>query len=307
MVIPGDPKGNPTLIIISGPTAVGKTGVAIEVAKHFGTDIISADSRQFYKQMKIGTAAPSEEQLNAVKHHFIGHLDPHDYFNVSLFEKSVLILLEELFANKSVVIMTGGSGLYIKAVCDGIDDLPDADPEIRKNLINIYNTGGLTSLRRMLQSHDPEYASVVDVANPNRLMRALEVIIQTGKPYSAHLNNEKVKRDFRIIKIALNIPRAKLHERINTRVDEMISAGLVEEARSLYHLKDLNSLNTVGYKELFDYFDGKTGIDEAVEKIKTNTRRYARRQITWFKRDKEFEWMEPDAEAIISWLDSKLK
>lgn len=296
----------PSLVIIAGPTAVGKTSVAFDIAKHFNTEIISADSRQFYGDIPIGTAAPSREILSGVKHHFIGQLELTDYFNVSLYEKQALSLLNELFKTRKVVVLTGGSGLYIKAVTDGIDDLPDADENIRLSLQREFEEGGLAALRSKLMKLDPEYAMQVDMANPKRILRALEVIMQTGTPYSKLRRNAPVTRDFNIIKIALNVPRATLHERINGRVDQMISEGLVAEAKAHYANRDLNSLNTVGYKELFDYFDGSTSLEEAIEKIKTNTRRYARRQITWFKKDAEYNWFEPDSKAIIDWLNNSL-
>lgn len=295
-----------TLIVIAGPTAVGKTTVAAEVANHFDTSIISADSRQFYRDLKIGTAAPSAEILNATQHHFIGHLDLVDNFNVSMFENEVLALLETLFVTHNVVILTGGSGLYIKAVCEGIDDLPDADVSLRDMLNEQFKTGGLPLIRDMLHKYDPEYYNQVDLANPKRILRALEVCLQTGKPYSLQRTHTPAIRDFNIIQVALNLPREVLHQQINARVDQMIEQGLIEEARSFYHLKHLNALNTVGYKELFDYFDGAITLDQAIEKIKTNTRRYARRQITWFIKDPQIKWFAPNAREVIEWLNSKL-
>lgn len=297
----------PTLIVIAGPTAVGKTSVAVEVARHFNTEIISADSRQFYSDLVIGTASPSVQILQQVKHHFIGNLKLEENTNVSKFEKEVLELLDQLFEDHEVVVMTGGSGLYIKAVCEGIDDLPDADPEIRGMLNSTYNTGGLAALRSMLLTLDPTYARQVDMANPNRIIRALEVTLQTGKPYSQQRSNTQATRKFNLLKIALNLPREVLHRQINCRVDQMIEQGLIEEARNLYYLKHLNSLNTVGYKELFEYFDGNITLEDAIEKIKTNTRRYARRQITWFKKDPEMHWLPPNPEAVIEWLENALK
>lgn len=301
------PKKNTTLLVIAGPTAVGKTSVAIEIARHFNTEIISADSRQFYKGLCIGTAAPTAEQLQLVKHHFVGHLNLEDYYNVSKFENDVISLTGMLFKSKPLVVLTGGSGLYIKAVTDGIDDLPDVDPHIRENLQLINLNEGLAALRMMLLSYDPEYARKVDLSNPNRIIRALEVCLQTGKPYSSQLQNNKAIRDFNIIKIALNVSRDQLHERINSRVDQMIEQGLVSEALSFYPLRHLNSLNTVGYRELFDYFDHKIALNEAIEKIKTNTRRYARRQITWFNKDKDYKWLPPDSETVMNYITAILK
>lgn len=306
MVAEGILRDTKYLVIITGPTAVGKTSVAIDVARHFHTEIISADSRQFYKGLVIGTAAPSPEQLRAVRHHFVGNLEPEESFNVSKYEESVLSLLDDLFKEHNTVVMTGGSGLYIRAVTDGIDDLPDSDPHIRNGLKRVYDTGGLPGLRSMLLKYDPEYAGKVDLANPTRIMRALEVTMQTGKPYSSLLKNYKASRDFNIIKIALNLPRTELHNRINQRVEQMMSDGLAEEARSLYPLRHLNALNTVGYKEMFDFFEGKLSMEEAVEKIKTNTRRYARRQITWFNRDKEYLWLPPDSRLVIEYIMKKI-
>lgn len=298
------PENTPTLIVIAGPTAVGKTSVAIDVAEHYATEIISADSRQFYKGLTIGTAAPTPQQLERVKHHFVGFLEPEEYFNVGKFEIEVLDLLKQLFTKHHVVIMTGGSGLYIRAVCKGIDEFPDIDEDIRKNLQDILRNEGLPALRRLLIKHDPLYASTVDPANPNRIIRALEVIMQTGKPYSSFLGNRKTQRDFNIIQIALNIDRSELHERINHRVDKMIEDGLLEEAKSFYAKRHLNSLNTVGYKELFSYFDGELSLENAIEKIKTNTRRYARRQITWFNKDSQFNWLPPDSSSVINYLNN---
>ncbi len=297
----------PLLIVITGPTAVGKTDVAISVAQHFGCDIVSADSRQFYRELKIGTAAPTQEQLHAVKHHFIGHLSLYDAFDVSKYEVASMELLAGLFEKNPVVVLTGGSGLYIQAVCTGMDNLPNSEPEIRKNLREKYNNEGIEPLQLMLQMLDPEYYEQVDLANPNRLLRALEVCLGTGKPFSSFRKNLPVPRDFNIIKIGLDLPRAELHNRINLRVDQMMSDGLLEEARHFYPLRDLNSLKTVGYKELFAYFDGDVSLEEAVEKIKTNTRRYARRQITWFGKDKEFMWCNPITEEVIMTIENAQK
>ena len=298
--------GNSTLLLIAGPTSIGKTTVAIDVARYFGCEIISADSRQFYHELKIGTAAPTLEQLNAVKHHFIGNLSLTDNYNVSRFENEVLELLPALFAKNNFVVMVGGSGLYIKAVCEGIDDLPDIDDELRNSLHLQLKNEGIASLRAQLQKLDPEYYSKVDLANPNRIIRALEVCLSTGRPYSVLRKQNPARRDFRIIKIGLNLPREELHERINHRVDLMIEQGLVNEARSFYHQRELNALNTVGYKELFEYFDGKCSLEDAIEKIKTNTRRYARRQITWFKKEADIVWCQPDAAEVIGQIESRL-
>lgn len=289
----------PLLIVVTGPTAVGKTDVAIKAAQHFGCDVVSADSRQFYRELKIGTAAPTEEQLHAVKHHFVGHISVHDAYDVSKYESEAMELLPHLFAKKAVVVLTGGSGLYIQAVCSGMDNLPDSEPEIRKELREKYEREGIETLQLTLQQLDPEYYEQVDLANPNRLLRALEVCLGTGKPFSSFRKNLPLPRNFKIIKIGLDLPRAELHSRINARVNQMMSDGLLEEARRFYPLQHLNALKTVGYKELFAFFDGDVSLEEAVEKIKTNTRRYARRQITWFKKDKEFIWCNPVADEVI--------
>ncbi|NTW24471.1 MAG: tRNA (adenosine(37)-N6)-dimethylallyltransferase MiaA [Lentimicrobium sp.] len=301
------PPEENTLLIIAGPTAVGKTSVSIAVASYFGCSIISADSRQFFKELKIGAAAPTPEQLAQVKHHFVGNLSLADDYNVSRYEQEVLSLLPILFQEKRLVVLTGGSGLYIKAVCEGIDELPDADPAIRESLFRKFEEDGLPGLRAMLQKSDPDYYRVVDLANPNRIIRALEVCLATGKPYSGFRKQEPAKRNFRIIKIGLDLPRELLHLNINTRVDQMMAEGLEQEVRSLYPQRQLNSLNTVGYKELFDYFEGKCSRQEAIEKIKTNTRRYARRQLTWFHKDKEISWCKPEAREVISLAEHLLK
>jgi tRNA dimethylallyltransferase len=287
------------LIVIAGPTAVGKTDVAIAVARHFGCEIVSADSRQFYRELKIGTAAPSAEQLSAVKHHFVGHLSVKDSYDVSRYEKESLELLQRLFLENRFVVLTGGSGLYIQAVCDGFDELPDSDPQIRADLREKFETEGLPALRALLRQSDPVYYEQVDPANPNRILRALEVSLTTGKPFSSFRKRDLADRPFSTVKICLDLPRQELHNRINARVDAMMVSGLLEEARHFYAERALNALNTVGYKELFQYFDGLCSLEDAFEKIKTNTRRYARRQLTWFRRDKEVVWCRPDAEEVI--------
>jgi tRNA dimethylallyltransferase len=296
----------PVLLVIAGPTAVGKTSVAIGVARHFGCEIISADSRQFYREMAIGTAVPSAKQLAEVRHHMIGNLALTDSYNVSRFEQDVLKMLPGLFSQNPLVLMVGGSGLYIKAVCDGIDDLPDADPELRKALHDRLETEGLAPLRGMLMKLDPEYSAIVDPANPNRIIRALEVCLTTGKTYTSFRNHQTVKRDFRIIRVGLELPRAELHHRINSRVEQMMADGLEPEARGLYPMRHLNALNTVGYRELFDYFEDKCSLDEAIEKIKTNTRRYARRQITWFRKEENIIWCRPVPEEVITAIENML-
>jgi len=297
----------PLLIVIAGPTAVGKTSVAIDVALHLGCDIISADSRQFYNDLKIGTAAPSAEQLGLVKHHLVGQLSLNERYDVSKYETEVLDLLPSLFSQKPYAVLTGGSGLYIQSICEGLDDLPDSDPQIRKDLRETYELEGIASLRAMLKKLDPEYFATVDPANPNRLLRALEVCLTTGKPFSSFRKKEAAARDFKILKIGLDLPRAELHHRINARVDQMMADGLETEARNFYPQRHLNALNTVGYKELFDYFDGNCSQIEAIEKIKTNTRRYARRQLTWFHKDKEMIWCNPVSQEVIAVIDNFLE
>lgn len=294
------------LIIILGPTAVGKTSLAIEIAKHFSSEIISADSRQFYKELKIGTSFPSDKELASAKHHFLGNLSVDDYYNVSRFEKDVLAFLSNYFINNKNSIMVGGSGLYINAVCSGIDDLPDPDDQIRNKLKDDLLDFGIDDLRKRLKELDPEYYSIVDISNPNRIIRALEICLQTGKKYS-ELRTQKIKkRDFNIIKIGLYKEIEQLYQIINTRVDSMVASGLVEEARNLLKFKELNALNTVGYKELFSYFDNAISLEEAIKKIKTNTRHYAKRQLTWFRKDKSIKWFLPEeTQEIINYLETE--
>jgi tRNA dimethylallyltransferase len=283
-----------TLIIIAGPTAVGKTSLAIELAQKLNCEIISADSRQFYKEMKIGVAAPSDEELAMAKHHFIGNLSIQDYYNVSIFEQQALEKINELFLKDDFVIAVGGSGLYIQALMHGIDEMPDVDEKLRDEIKQKYAELGLEFLQNEVEKLDPEYFEIADINNPKRLMRALEVIKQTGEKYSKIRTNSKKNRGFEIKAFVLNMERQKLYERINRRVDLMVEQGLIQEAEFLYKFRDLNALNTVGYKELFKYFDGDWSKDLAIEKIKTNSRRFSKRQITWFKRDKSFEWIERD-------------
>ena len=296
---------NKTLIVLLGPTASGKTDLAIALAQHFKTEIISADSRQFYKEIPIGTAAPNPEQLARVKHHFVGHLSVRDDYNVYRFEQDVLKLLEEGFRSKDVFVMAGGSGLYIDAVCDGIDELPDPDMELRSSLKKLLAEHGIEALQEKLKALDPEYFEVVDRDNSKRLMRAIEVCIQTGKPYSQQRLNKGKERPFNILKIGLDEPREILNQRINQRTDQMLADGWLKEAESLLPLRNFNALNTVGYKELFSYFDGDRTLEQAIEKIKTNTRRYAKRQMTWFRKDKDIHWFAPSKEEeIIRFCDA---
>ncbi len=297
-----------TLIVINGPTAIGKTDLSIYLAKKLDTEIISADSRQFYKELKIGTAVPDNAQLKSVKHHFIGNKSIHDYYNASSFEFEVINLLKKLFLKTNQVIMVGGSGMYVDAVCKGIDDLPEIDMEIRSSLIKKFETEGIESLRFELKRLDPDYYAVADLKNPKRLLKALEITLQTGKPYSTFRTKTIKKRDFNILKIGLNMDREKLYERIELRVDKMIENGLIDEAKQFIEYKKLNSLNTVGYKELFPYLEGEYSLERAIELIKRNTRRYAKRQLSWFNRDKEINWFMPDEkEKILNFILKNLK
>ncbi len=296
------------LVVIAGPTAVGKTDIAIQLAKTWNSEVISADSRQFYDEMSIGTAKPDIQQLSEVKHHFIGHLSVHDYYNVSRFENDALQLVQHLFEKNSLVFMVGGSGLYIDAVCNGIDDFPDTEPEYRNYLKGIYRDEGIAKLQEMISALDPEYFATVDINNPNRLLRALEVCHTTGKKFSEQRLNSPRKRDFQIIKIGLNMPRPELFSRIESRVDQMVEQGLVEEVQRLLPYRHLNALNTVGYKEIFEYLDSKITLDQAIINIKTSTRRYAKRQLTWFNRTDEYKWFEPSQlKEITNYLTENCK
>jgi len=297
-------KDNKALIVILGPTAVGKTSVGVHLAKHYQTDVLSADSRQFYREMRIGTALPEPDELNGVRHHFLANLSIHDDFNVHAYERMAIEKLNEIYSNHDIALMVGGSGLYIDAVVHGIDELPDADLKIREQLKKEYSEKGLEPLRKKLESLDPEYYSVVDLNNPNRIMRALEVCLVTGKTFSSLRKNETKQRDFSIIKIGLNLPREELFQRIHSRIDHMIEKGLLDEVKKLYSFRELNALKTVGYSELYKHIDGKVELEDAIEKIKTNTRRYAKRQLTWFKRDKSIKWFSPDEiEEMIRYVD----
>jgi len=299
---------NNYLIIILGPTGIGKTDLTIEIAKHYQTEIISADSRQIYKEMKIGTAVPSNKQLNQIKHHFIGNKSIKDYYNASMFEFEVIDLLEKQFKNSNIVCMTGGSGLYIDAVCYGIDDIPEVDQQIRNNLIVRFKKEGIESLRKELKFLDPEYYKTVDLKNPKRVLKAMEISIQTGRPYSSFITKEKKTRNFNTIKIGLQTERGKLYNKINKRVDKMIEQGLVKEVKSLIKNKENNALNTVGYKEIFNYLDNKITLHEAIRLIKRNTRHYARRQITWFNRYNDITWFNPESQKeIIKYIDMGIK
>jgi tRNA dimethylallyltransferase len=299
---------NNFLIVLLGPTGVGKTDISIDIAQHFKSEIISADSRQFFREMKIGTAVPTEIQLKAVKHHFIRFLSIEDYYSSSLFEREVLELLPKLFSKKNLVLMSGGSGLYIDSVCFGIDDIPDADPSIRERYIMRYMEEGIEGLRSTLKLLDPEHYGKVDLNNYKRIIRALEICETAGKPYSSFLKKQKKERDFGIIKIGLDRPRDVLYKRINSRVDEMVRLGLEDEAKRLYDFRNLNALNSVGYKEFFDVFDGKISRERAIELIKRNSRRYAKRQLTWWGKDKEIKWFHAEKVGdIIEYIEEIIK
>jgi tRNA dimethylallyltransferase len=289
---------NKTLIVIAGPTAVGKTAFSIKLAKKLQTEILSADSRQFYKETVIGTAAPTMAEREEIIHHFVGHLSIFDYYNVSMYEQDALIILNELFKKKHYVILTGGSGLYIDAVCSGIDLLPNIDLTLRKNLQKRLDTEGLPVLLDELKNLDEDYYQIVDKQNYKRVLRALEVCYQTQKTYTSLRTQSAKKRNFDIVRICLTMPREELNNRIHLRTDEMLKNGFLDDARNLFPYRHLNSLNTVGYKELFDYIDGKYSLDICIEKIKTQTRRYAKRQMTWFKKNKDYVFFNPLEECF---------
>ncbi len=297
-----------TLIVIAGPTAIGKTSLAIRLADYYKTEIISADSRQFYREMNIGTAKPSEEELNSVKHHFINSHSIHDSFNAGDYEREVIELLNKLFKVHDQVILVGGSGLFINAVCNGFDELPAASEETRDELNRLLSEKGIEYLREKLKKADPVYFAEVDLNNPQRIIRALEVYESTGKAFSTLRSRIKKKRPFKVIKIALNTSRTKLYEQINSRVDQMVQSGLIEEVKSLRKYKYLNALNTVGYREILEYLEGVYPKEEAIEKIKQNTRRFAKRQITWFKKSEDIIWFEPDDfEDIVNYIGTILQ
>ena len=283
------------LIIIAGPTASGKTALAIHLAEKLETEILSADSRQFYREMSIGTAKPAPVELQQVKHHFIDSLTVTQDYNVGMFERDTLNLLEKIYEKKDTAVMAGGSGLYIQAVCKGFDDLPEADPELREQLILIFREEGIASLQNRLQALDPVYFQQVDIKNPHRLIRAIEVCQLTGKRYSdLRKTGAASLRTFSPLKIGLSLSREEMYKRINRRVDLMMEQGLLEEVKKLLPYRSYNALNTLGYKELFEYIDGKTSLPLAVEKIKQNTRNFAKRQMTWFRKDSGMNWFQPD-------------
>jgi len=284
-----------TLVVLTGPTGIGKTSLSLDLAEWLGSPIVSCDSRQFYREMHIGTAAPSSTELDRVPHHFVGHLSIHDYYSAARFESEVLQLLETaLFPQHDTVLMTGGSMLYIDAVCKGIDDMPDVDPLLRQQLQERWHQEGLQPLLAELERLDPVYAATVDRNNPKRVLHGLELCLLTGRPYSSFRRQTPKERPFNLIKLCLDMDRKILYQRIDKRVEQMMAQGLLEEARGLLPHRGLNALNTVGYKELFAYFDGLCSLDEAVKHIQFNTHKYARKQLTWFRRDPDYHWFSPD-------------
>ncbi len=302
------PKMNSkTLVILAGPTAIGKTSLGISLASYFKTEIVSADSRQIYKEMNIGTAVPDTDQLSSVPHHLIQYWSISDYYNASMYEQDAMKALNGVFSKHPVAFLVGGSGLYIDAICYGIDELPSVDHEIRKKLQQKFRDEGIESLRSDLNRLDPDYYNRVDLHNPKRILKALEVCLITGKPYSSFLKKKKITRYFKMIMTGLDLPREELHNRINSRVDRMISQGLLDEARSIYENKQLNALKTLGYKELFRHLEGEISLDKAIELIKRNSRHYARRQLTWFRRYKDMKWFHPEqVEEIKAYITSQL-
>ena len=294
------------LIVLLGPTGVGKTELSIEIARHFHTSIISCDSRQIYREMRIGTAVPSREQLSAVPHFFIHTLSVKDYYNSWQFEQQALDKIRELHHTAEVVLLVGGSMMYIDALCKGIDDIPTIDPELREQLMNRMEVEGVEAIRDLLKKLDPVFYAQVDLNNAKRVLHAVEVCMMAGKPYSSLRTNQPKKREFDILKIGLNREKTELYDRIDKRVDIMLEEGLEGDARSLYPLRHLNPLNTVGYKEFFEYFDNKIDYEEAVRLIKRNSRRYAKKQLSWFRRDTAIHWFHPDdKENIFRWIEGK--
>lgn len=307
-----------TLIVIIGPTGVGKSALCMDVAKHFGVPIINCDSRQMYRELPIGTAAPTKEDMQEVKHYFVGNLSIHDYYSASRYEQEVMEIINgsncfngfngfneiSETPETSIFLLSGGSMMYEGAVCNGIDDIPTVREDIRKELLDRYAAEGIDRLRCELKMLDPEYFAIVDLKNPKRILHALEICYQTGKTYTSFRTNTMKERPFRVVKVGLNRDREELYDRINRRVLKMIDDGMVEEARKVYPYRGLNSLNTVGYKELFLHFDGELTLSEAIEKIQNNTRKYARKQITWYRRDEQIKWFNPeDKDEIIAYLD----
>ena len=294
--------------MVAGPTAVGKTAFSIQLAAHYGTEIISADSRQIYQQLTIGTAKPTPEELAMVPHHFIDVLPPEQDYNAGQFEKDALQLLEKLFLKHNIVVVAGGSGMYVQALCQGIDEMPEIPISLREELNQRVEKEGLPSLLKELQELDPLYYNEVDRHNPQRVVRALEVCLHTGEPFSSFRRKELRERPFKTIQIGLERPREELYSRINARMDIMIADGLFEEAKALYPYRNLNALQTVGYKEIFDYIDGQYGREESIRLLKRNSRRYAKRQLTWFKKDTAYKWFHPEAlREAIEYIERQLK
>lgn len=295
------------LIVLIGPTGVGKTELSLRIAEKFTASIISSDSRQLYRDLPIGTAAATPEQLARVKHHFVGLLGLDEYFSAARFEEEVISFLDTYYQSHDVALMTGGSMMYVDAVCKGIDDMPSVTPEVRQKVVDLYAAVGLDGLLEMLQQLDPEYYDIVDRKNPKRVMHGVEICLTTGKTFTSFRTNTIKSRPFEIIKIGITRDREELYDRINQRVDQMMADGLLEEARAVYEHRAHNSLNTVGYKEMFQYLSGEWTLDFAIEKIKQNTRIYSRKQMTWFKRDESIRWFHPDNEAeILSYLADKI-
>lgn len=292
-----------TLIVITGPTAVGKTALTIDIARRYGIPVINADSRQIYRELKIGTAAPDDEQLEAARHYFVGNKSIGDYYNASMYEQEVLALLATLFKTSPIQLLSGGSMMYIDAVCNGIDDIPTIRPDIRQQMKRRYEEEGIEALCQDLKRLDPAHYEIVDRQNYRRVIHALEICYQTGRTYTSFRKQARKERPFRIVKIGLNRQRDILYNRINARVDDMMATGLLQEAEALYGQRHLNALNTVGYKEMFNYMDGQWTLQEAVERMKGNTRRYARKQLTWYKRDEAMTWFDADnKEEILKYI-----
>ncbi|PLX06101.1 MAG: tRNA (adenosine(37)-N6)-dimethylallyltransferase MiaA [Marinilabiliales bacterium] len=299
--------GQKTLVILFGPTGVGKTDLSINLAQHFNSDIFSCDSRQFYKELGVGVAKPDNEQLQKVKHHFINSVSIHYHYSISQFETDTISKLHEYFKNRNIAFMVGGSGLYIDAITNGVDIMPDHDEKIRQEVIDFYKENGLEAIRFELKRIDPVYYEQVDLKNPQRILRAIEMFRLTGKPFSEFRKNKKIEREFQTVKVGINLDREILYKRINDRVDKMFQEGLLHEARDLYQFKGLVALKTIGYTELFSYIENEQNLDKTVELVKRNSRHYARRQLTWFRRYKDTEWFSPDNyKQIINFIESKI-
>lgn len=297
-----------TVVVVAGPTGIGKTKIGMALAKAYSSVIISADSRQIYREIPIGTAAPTPEEQAEIPHFLVGTRSVFDYYNAFEFEQDALRCVQEAFVDKDVVFMVGGSMMYLDAFCNGIDELPTVDPQLRKDLMARFSEEGLASLRMQLKQLDPEFYKQVDLKNAKRVIHALEICLMTGRPYSSLRTQPKKKRPFQIIRVGLHMDRALLYERIDLRVEQMLAKGLEEEARSLWPHRDLNALNTVGYKELFAYFEGEYGLDRALELIQRNSRRYARKQLSWFRRDASIQWFHPsDLSALLTYIEAERK